>query len=352
MDALLRQAEEHLGIFLRVRGRDAPRRIHNIRVSREWLDDLLTLTFEFEERRHFRFHVSLYDLRRSRLPPPHIVERELDRLHYRLLRDHLEHVEMRACRRRYEAALRCTAGPNEVAYLRSRMDAELEQIRSSITRTTFQISEDLLRGDAYTATAVSEQSALTIEMMRDAMRRMECGVPDRDFRLVGPDGRVWQNERDFYGFYAGAQRSLFETPNFFGIDFAADEQAEKKAAKLLRDWLSPAQLAEYERDSSFTVTGGATGIRYRIRQGRQQNIEELDAKGRAVRVLCFLPDGGLATGDVMLAQKIALETNEHYALQVANRFPVEPFVDFPFDLRAGAENYLPERHSWMSGRWS
>jgi len=34
--------------------------------------------------------------------------------------------------------------------------------------------------------------------------------------------------------------------------------------------------------------------------------------------LCFAPVGPLVRGDVMLAQKIALETNDHSALAVAN----------------------------------
>jgi hypothetical protein len=32
--------------------------------------------------------------------------------------------------------------------------------------------------------------------------------------------------------------------------------------------------------------------------------------------------GALVAGDVMLAQKIALETNERAALAIANRFPI------------------------------
>ena len=38
---------------------------------------------------------------------------------------------------------------------------------------------------------------------------------------------------------------------------------------------------------------------------------------------CFVPLGYLVPGDVMLAQKIALETDEVAAVSVANRFPVE-----------------------------
>jgi hypothetical protein len=39
---------------------------------------------------------------------------------------------------------------------------------------------------------------------------------------------------------------------------------------------------------------------------------------------CFIPKGDLVPGDVMLAQKIALETNELAALAVANRFTPRP----------------------------
>ena len=36
--------------------------------------------------------------------------------------------------------------------------------------------------------------------------------------------------------------------------------------------------------------------------------------------LCFVPDEALVAGDVMLTQKIALETDEYSALAVARRF--------------------------------
>ena len=51
------------------------------------------------------------------------------------------------------------------------------------------------------------------------------------------------------------------------------------------------------------------------------NVEQLDRTGKRIRVLCFLPEGGLALGDVMLAQKVALELFETEALQIANTMP-------------------------------
>jgi len=50
------------------------------------------------------------------------------------------------------------------------------------------------------------------------------------------------------------------------------------------------------------------------------NIHELDGAGCPRVGWCFAPKGYLVAGDVMLAQKIALETDERGALAVANRF--------------------------------
>jgi hypothetical protein len=49
------------------------------------------------------------------------------------------------------------------------------------------------------------------------------------------------------------------------------------------------------------------------------NIEELDEGGARVAVWCVHPEGTLALGDITLAQKIALETNERAALAIAGR---------------------------------
>jgi hypothetical protein len=51
------------------------------------------------------------------------------------------------------------------------------------------------------------------------------------------------------------------------------------------------------------------------------NVEELDQRGRCTRRLCFVPEGKLVDGDVMLAQKVALEAFEAEALAIANKFP-------------------------------
>src|SRR5215472_17346737 len=101
---------------------------------------------------------------------------------------------------------------------------------------------------------------------------------------------------------------------------AAESKSEAKAKALLKEWLSSEQLVQYEQNRWFEVVGSKTGKRYRIQERQQQNVYELDAEGRPIRGWCFMPKGNLATGDVMLAQKIALETDEKGAMQVALRF--------------------------------
>jgi hypothetical protein len=51
-----------------------------------------------------------------------------------------------------------------------------------------------------------------------------------------------------------------------------------------------------------------------------RHIHELDEHGQPTAGWCFVPVGPLVAGDVMLAQKIALETDECNALKVAKWF--------------------------------
>ena len=100
-----------------------------------------------------------------------------------------------------------------------------------------------------------------------------------------------------------------------------DKNSQERAIQLLKRNLSPTQREQYERRNHFDVTGGDTGRRYRICHGVQMNVEHLDQTGRRIRLLCFMPEGHLAVGDVMLAQKIALELFENDALKIAHKVP-------------------------------
>ena len=53
--------------------------------------------------------------------------------------------------------------------------------------------------------------------------------------------------------------------------------------------------------------------------GRNMNIYEVGTGQTQVAIWCFGPVGHLPLGDVMLAQKLALKTDEQAALAVANR---------------------------------
>jgi hypothetical protein len=52
-------------------------------------------------------------------------------------------------------------------------------------------------------------------------------------------------------------------------------------------------------------------------------VHQIDEAGEPVVGWCFVPSGGLVAGDIMLVQKIALETDEQATLAVANRFKIE-----------------------------
>ena len=97
-------------------------------------------------------------------------------------------------------------------------------------------------------------------------------------------------------------------------------EASNKALALLKRWLSPEQRRELEKRGSFDVVGCHTGRRYRIHPGKLNNVRILQDNFE-VAALCFAPaDAGfLPEADIMLAQKIALETNEKAALKVAHQ---------------------------------
>jgi hypothetical protein len=100
-----------------------------------------------------------------------------------------------------------------------------------------------------------------------------------------------------------------------------NREAHDRSIRLLFENLSPTQRAQYDKSQYFEVTGGETGKTYRITPGYQMNVDEIGKNGNHVRTLCFMPAGRLALGDVLLAQKLALELFESHALTVANSIP-------------------------------
>jgi hypothetical protein len=145
------------------------------------------------------------------------------------------------------------------------------------------------------------------QLLRNAKERVRLYMSERGRGarvLRGPD-RVGPSSRFVPGFSCGYW------------------EREARGLKLLKEWLSPQQFAQYDAKSYFEVTGCHSGKRFRISHGISMNVHELDCAGRPCVGWCFAPKGYLAAGDVMLAQKIALETDERGALAVANYFPLQ-----------------------------
>jgi hypothetical protein len=144
----------------------------------------------------------------------------------------------------------------------------------------------------------------------------------------------------------GALRRLY-------IHYYAENTPDARGLRLLRTWLSPPQLEQFNAEAHFDVIGCDTERRYRIHYGTATNVYELDDEGRHKRGWCFVPQGRLVPGDVMLAQKIALETCESCALSVAMKFlPNERLRDDHLarrvlvgDLPGGASTSQPNRWS-------
>jgi hypothetical protein len=102
--------------------------------------------------------------------------------------------------------------------------------------------------------------------------------------------------------------------------FTRENAPEARGLTLLKRWLSDEQRAQFEANEYFDVIGCHSGRRYRIHHGTAANVIELDETGARTTGWCFMPAGGLVAGDIMLAQKIALESNERGALAVAQEF--------------------------------
>jgi hypothetical protein len=149
------------------------------------------------------------------------------------------------------------------------------------------------------------------QLLRNAKKRARLFMSERGRRagvLRGP-GRVGSSSL----FVPGFRREYGER--------------EARDVKLLKEWLSHEQFAQYDAKSYFEVIGCHSGKQFRISQSISMNVHELDGAGRPRVGWCFAPKGSLAAGDVMLAQKIALETDERGALAVANSFPFKVIVE-------------------------
>jgi hypothetical protein len=167
-------------------------------------------------------------------------------------------------------------------------------------------------------------ASLRLALLREA--RIIYARMLQDLMDMHEPRRTWVSEqvRRFGQGLAQSLRPRRETLRFptFGGRTLLDErrsEAHERGMRLLKESLTSSQRQQYAKYGYFEVIGGRTGKRYRIRHGRSMNIDQLDRNGRRVCGWCFFPEGNLVTGDVMLAQKMALELFELEALKIANK---------------------------------
>lgn len=161
---------------------------------------------------------------------------------------------------------------------------------------------------------------------RRVTERLDQQIQEQFFGTFAPEPAAEQPVFTLERLYALVHTlGLQAQPGRINRSEAREQEAEERGLKLLREHLSPEQLAEYNEKRYFHVVGGETGHRYRILHGRHINIRLMaSSEGEDIlERLCFVPQGGLVAGDVMLTQKFALELQESAALKVANRFPPE-----------------------------
>jgi hypothetical protein len=123
----------------------------------------------------------------------------------------------------------------------------------------------------------------------------------------------------------------------------ARSEADQRGIALLSENLTAEQRRQFALHRHFDVIGGQSGRRYRVWHCPLQNIEEFDARGNRICVWCFHPREPLVLGDVLLAQKTALELFESDALRIAHRYS-----DFASSMRPElAAAFIDHRYMLM-----
>ena len=96
--------------------------------------------------------------------------------------------------------------------------------------------------------------------------------------------------------------------------------ADAKAKELLQSFLTPEQLKSLEEQSNFIVESESKRL-YKLRKMNNNGVLEIDQEGKRIGGLCANFGGAdIPTYDLMLAQKLMIETNEELFLRTARRF--------------------------------
>lgn len=122
------------------------------------------------------------------------------------------------------------------------------------------------------------------------------------------------------------------------------DAADRRARDLLMSCLTEEQRRAYERDKAFLVVSNLGHI-FKITQKRIHGVFKLNAEGLEIEEWCVTPNGPIPVCDVMLAQKLALETDEGALRAEANVWEL-PSRRMVYSARhqwhAGQADYLRE----------
>jgi hypothetical protein len=154
--------------------------------------------------------------------------------------------------------------------------------------------------------------------------------------------RTWTNDTTTSGSYV-ITRQGYQAPQLTPEQIAAAEQrqaeyvkaqaelqakqkrAKAKAEQLLVEHLTEEQEKAWKENRAIFVTA-KSGRRFKIKEGRAGNIEEINAEGKSIRSFCVhVEPYNVPDADNVLAQKLALEHNEEALLRVANSHPITPY---------------------------
>jgi hypothetical protein len=102
--------------------------------------------------------------------------------------------------------------------------------------------------------------------------------------------------------------------------YLPNQAALARARALLERALTPEQRRDLLARGYFYVKGKR--FTYRIREGHSGNVDALDSRGRVVDRFCAHPLGRVPVYDVMLAQKLWIETDENMFLTKAAPYPL------------------------------
>jgi hypothetical protein len=102
--------------------------------------------------------------------------------------------------------------------------------------------------------------------------------------------------------------------------YLPNQAAVAKARMLLDRALTPAQRRDLLARGFFYVKGKR--FTYRIREGQSGNVDALDSRGSVISRFCAHPLGRVPVYDVMLAQKLWIETDENMFLKKAAPYPL------------------------------